>query len=163
MANSGAVDRALIQLLESDATLVALCPDGVFYDVAPQGARNFLIVSVLDHHDVPMFGGTAREEFLYLVKAVMFDTVGVNAQGAAEEIDRLLLSAPLLPDGYAVQLVERVEYLRLVEVDEQNPDVRWQHRGGHYEVTVQTIDSARRRARAFLPPPVPRGYAGTRS
>ena len=67
----------------ADATLMALMPDGVYWDVARQGATRFVIVSQVFHLDVPMHGQTAYEQVTYLVKAVELATSGANIQAAA--------------------------------------------------------------------------------
>lgn len=138
MADSGAVDAALIAKLASDATLMTLCPDGVFADVSASGKTRFVVVSLSTSHDEPMEGARAYEEMAYLAKAVMLDTSSVNARAAAARIDALLEGQPLTITGYKHMLLSRVERIRYTEVDPDNNDTRWQHQGGLYELWVSS-------------------------
>lgn len=132
--DSGAVDSAVVGLLQADATLKGLLPDGVFFDAAPQGARKFAIVSLFDHEDEYAFQGKkAFEHFEYFVKAVIFSTSGTEARNAAKQIDALLHNAALTVTGYTVARCQRSQYRRYSEPD-VNPDQQWQHRGGQYFV-----------------------------
>lgn len=136
MADSSDVDAAVVGRLIADAQLAALMPDGVYWDVARQGSTRFVIVSQVLHQDVPMQGSTAYEQFTYLVKAVELATSGANIQAAAARINALLHDATFSVTGYGLMLSQRVERVRYVDPDPEDPDVRWQHRGGRYELTV---------------------------
>lgn len=129
------VDAALSSKLISDATLTALLPDGAYFDIAPQGKTRFVVLSLVSHDDAYMFGGSAMERFLYLVKAVALNTSGVNVATAAARIHTLLQDGALAPTGYTLMRLQRMERIRYTEVDEDS-DARWQHRGGHYEILV---------------------------
>ena len=111
-------------------------PDGVYWDVAAHGKTRFVIVSQVLHEDAPMLQSTAYESFLYLVKAVELTTSGANIIAAADRINVLLHQANFSVTGYTLMSSVRTERVRFTEVDEENKDVRWQHRGGRYEVTV---------------------------
>lgn len=111
-------------------------PDGVYWDVARHGSTRFVIVSLVFHQDVPMFDATAYEEFTYLVKAVELATSGANNQAAAQRINTLLHDATFTVTGYGLMRSQRVGHVRFVDPDPEDPDIRWQHRGGRYEVTV---------------------------
>ena len=136
MPDSGNVDAALSAKLLADATLSALMTDGVWFDTAKQGATKFVIVSLLSEEDEPMFQGRAFEDGLYLVKAVALESSGANVKAAAARIDALLDDGTLTISGYQLMRMERVGRVRYTEVDETNPANRWQHRGGHYALTV---------------------------
>lgn len=134
--DSGAVDSAVIALLQADTTLHGMLPDGVFFDAAPQGAKRFAIVSLFDHEDDYAFEGKkAFEHFEYFVKAVIFSTSGSDARKAGTQIDALLHNAALSITGYQVARCQRSQYRRYSEPD-VNPDQRWQHWGGQYFVDV---------------------------
>jgi hypothetical protein len=134
--DSANVDEAVRALLAADATLAALIPDGVHMDVAPSGKKAFGIVSLVIPRDVPMMGGSAMEENLYLVKAVIRGNNAVNAKAAAARMHVLLEHQPLTITGYSHSLSRRVERVRYQEVDPADSDIRWQHQGGRYEVVV---------------------------
>ena len=136
MADTSDVDAAVVGRLLADATLMGLMPDGVYWDVARQGATRFVIVSQVFHLDVPMQAQTAYEQITYLVKAVELATSGANIQAAAARINALLHDATFTITGYGLMNSQRVERVRYVDPDPEDPDVRWQHRGGRYELTV---------------------------
>lgn len=134
MADSSAIDAALVAKLVNDGALMALMSDGVFFDEAKQGATKFVIVSLLQEADEGRFNGRAYEDALYLVKAVELGMSGTNAKAAAARIDALLEDVSLSITGYAWMTTHREARVRMVEVDEVDPSIRWQHRGGHYRV-----------------------------
>ena len=134
--DSSAIDNALVAKLLGDAALMALMPDGVFIDEAGQDSRRFVIVSLVVAFDEPMFGGRAYEEATYLVKAVALSTSGGDVRAAAARIDALLDGGTLAAAGYTLMHMRRSERIRSTEVDEVDRSVRWQHRGGRYEVFV---------------------------
>jgi hypothetical protein len=137
MPDSAAVDAALIAKLLADAPLMALATDGVYVDEAAQGATKFIIVSLVDEHDEPQEGSRAYEDALYLVKFVELNTSSTNAKTAAARIDTLLENGTLAPAGYSLMAMFRESRLvPMVEVDDLDPSIRWQHRGGHYRVVV---------------------------
>ena len=134
MAESHAMDAALVATLAGDAALAALTPDGVFFEIADQGATHFLLLSLLTHVDTYIFEGSAYELFTYLVKAVMQDTSAANAETAAARMLELLKpEGSLTPVGYAPTSARRSERIRITELDVSS-EVPWQHSGGHYDV-----------------------------
>jgi len=149
MADSSDVDAALVAKLQTDATLAALMPGGVYVDEAPAAQTQFVIVSLVDEHDTPVFEGRASEDAVYLVKAVERKpaTGSGNIKAAAARIDTLLDPQPPLPRatlaiaGYSFQLMRRVERVRMTEVDDVDSSIRWWHRGGRYEVKVAPIET----------------------
>lgn len=136
MADSSAVDAALVALLSGDATLAALMTDGVFFDIAQSGATKFVVISQVIHEDDYTFSGSFVERFTFLVKAVERSTSGTTVKTAAARIHTLLQDATLTVTGYGSMLCRRQERVRYTEVDEIDRDIRWQHRGGRYEVWV---------------------------
>lgn len=142
MPDSGAVDAALVAKLRNDAPLMALIPGGdVYIDEAVPGVTRFVIVSLVEEHDQPMFNERAFEEALYLVKYVEKSTSSVNARAAAARIDALLdpngAGGTLTVTGYGLMTLTRESRLTpQVEVDEIDAAIHWQHRGGRYRVMV---------------------------
>jgi len=134
MSDSCAIDAALIGALLADGALMAKMPDGVFIDMASPGAERFVIISLLEAHDVDVFSGRAIEDALYLVKAVALSSTGADVRGASARIDALLAEGALTAAGYARVVTFRVERVRIIEVDEVDDSIRWDHRGGHYRV-----------------------------
>jgi hypothetical protein len=140
MADSSEIDAALVATLQTDATLAALMPGGVFVDEAPHGLSQFVIVSLVDEHDTPIFEGRASEDALYLVKAVELSTVTVkNIKAAAARIDALLELGTLTITGYGFEVMRRESRVRQTEVDEDDPAIRWSHRGGRYQVIAAPV------------------------
>ena len=140
MADTGAVDAALLDLLRADAALLGICPDGIQYGIADPAAQRFVLVDRLDHSvDLRMFGAAAGEGFVYLVKAVLPEPTSRNAREAARLIRaRLDGAVGLAADGFALMApIAEIESVRLVEVDESHPERRVQHWGGQYSVLVQ--------------------------
>jgi hypothetical protein len=141
-----ALDAAIAAALRADVALMAACPGGVFYGLAPSGVEAFVVFQrIAAADDLAMFAGAAGEEYHYLVKAVVPGTQTNAAGVAARRIDAVLDgNAALAPDGYALQApIAREEAVRYPETDDLNPD-RWvQHIGGQYVVQVQAIDTSR--------------------
>ena len=135
--DSSDIDAALMARLGSDAALVALCPNGVYADEAPPGATRFVIVSLVEETDEAVFGGRAIEDALYLVEARMLSTIaGANIKAAAARIDALLEDQPLTVAGYTGMACHRESRVRMTEVDEIDPSIRWYRRGGNYRVQM---------------------------
>jgi hypothetical protein len=135
--DSSLVDDALVTKLLNDAQLKNLMPDGVFWDEANAGSKKFVIVSLIDEADEATFKkGRSIEDSLYLVKAVCLGSTGANIRAAAKRIDALLEDQPLTIEGYELMTMHRESRIRSTEVDEIDPAIRWQHRGGRYRVQV---------------------------
>lgn len=135
MPDSSAIDNALVAKLLNDATLRGLMPDGVFFDEANPGAKRFVIVSIVEAHDGAVFGGRAYEDVLYLVKSVALSTAFGDTKAAAARIDALLDDQDLtIGDGYQLIMMYRDSPVRYTEVDDVDRSLRWQHRGGRYQV-----------------------------
>jgi hypothetical protein len=136
MPDSSDIDVALVARLQSDPTLMALIPDGVWIDEAQEGCKRFAIVTLLEEHDEAEFGRRAYEDSLYLVKAVMLSTLNGDIKGAAARIDVLLEDYPLTVVGYSYMTMHREARVRFTDVDEGDASIRWEVRGGHYRVQM---------------------------
>ena len=137
MADTSDIASALIAKLGSDAELLSLCPNGVYWDEAPPGSTRFVIVAFINAIDRGVFGRRAIEEGIYLVEARMLSTVqGANIKRAAARIDELLEDQPLTVAGYTWSTMHRLEPVRMTEVDEVDPSIRWNRRGGQYFVEM---------------------------
>ena len=142
MADTSDIASALIAKLGSDAELLSLCPNGVYWDEAPPGSTRFVIVAFINAIDRGVFGKRAIEEGIYLVEARMLSTVqGANIKRAAARIDELLEDQPLTVAGYTWSTMHRVEPVRLTEVDEVDPSIRWNRRGGQYFIEMSHTDA----------------------
>jgi len=90
----------------------------------------------VDEQDVPQFSGRSYEDALILVKAVALSTAGANIKSAAARIDTLLEGQTLTVSGYSPMLMRRESRVRMTEVDDVDPSIRWFHRGGQYRVVM---------------------------
>jgi len=139
MADSSDIDQALIAKLSSDAALLALMPNGVYWDQAPPKSSQFVIVSFIDHEDGRSFDGRAFEDGLYLVKAVELSTVATkNVKAAAARIDELLENQTLSAAGYEFMTMFREQRIRTTAIDDLDNTIRWFHRGGYYRIQMST-------------------------
>ena len=140
MPDSALIGNALVTKLGADAALLALCPNGVYFDEAPSNSTRFVIVSLVDEVDDGVFGARAIEDGLYAVEARMLSTVAVlaNVSAAAARIDALLEQGSLTVSGYSVMALFRESMIREVEVDAVDTSIRWYRRGGNYRLVVST-------------------------
>lgn len=141
MPDSSDIDNALVAKLGADAPLLALMPNGVYFDEGPAGATRFVVVSLIDEHDEAQFGSRAIEDALYLVKAVALSKPSTPLpanvmKDAAARIDALLEDGTLTVPGYGLMTMHRDSRIRSTEVDQVDSSIRWQHRGGRYQVMV---------------------------
>lgn len=140
LPDSQDVDTAVLTKLSSDATLLALMPNGVYFDEAPPNSTRFVIVSLVDEADRAIFGGRKFEDARYMVKAVArtnaAPTVAADIKSAAARIDALLEDTTLTVSGYTTFEVSREQRIRATEVDDIDPTLRWYHRGGQYRVQM---------------------------
>ena len=132
------VDEALVALLEGDAALAALMPDGVWFDVAAADATAFVLVRLLEHEDDYSFQpGRPQETATYVVEAICLESTGTaTARDAGRRIHALLMTGTLAIESYGCLAVLRRGRIRLTTYDPTG-DIRWQRRGGHYVITVQ--------------------------
>jgi len=136
MPDSTAIDQALIAKLGADVTLLSYMPNGPHWEESPSGSTKFVIVSMVDSVDEAVFGGRAIESVLYMVKAVGRSDKNPDMVAAAARIDASREDQPLTVTGYSWMTVHREGRIRTTEVDDVNPDIRWQHRGGFYRVEM---------------------------
>jgi hypothetical protein len=140
MADTSDIAAALIAKLGSDLELLALCPNGVYWDEAPPGSTRFVIVSFVTAVDLGVFQQRAIEDGLYFIEARMLSTVpGANIKAAAARIDALLEDAPLTVAGYTWMTTHREEPTRMTEVDAVDTSIRWYRRGGRYRVQMALV------------------------
>lgn len=137
MADPAAVYAAIQSLIDGDATLIALIPEGAFRNVTPPGVEQAVIISpvILQAEYVMGRSAAAYETVTVLVKAVEKATDVATVEAAAQRIQELLHDQPLTIDGYDHMRTERAEYISYTELDE-NTDERWQHCGGRYTIFV---------------------------
>lgn len=134
MSDSSEIDAALSAKLLADATLMSYATDGVYFDEAAALKTKFVIVSLVIEFDEQEFGARSFEDGTYLVKYVEFGMNGLNAKAAAARIDALLDGKTLTINGYTLMNMQRIERVRYTEVDQIDPSLRWQHRGGRYQL-----------------------------
>lgn len=132
MPASSNLDDAIVAKLLADAPLTALATGGVAWDIAPQGATAFVIVSLIGGPDTQMFSGRAFEEPTYLVKFVEKNTSLTNAKNAAARIDTVLDGTTLTASGYGPVTMQRTERVKYKDVDESNAS--WIHWGSMFEL-----------------------------
>src|SRR5205814_2068608 len=99
IVGSTAITNALIAVLDGDAPLAALAPDGVFFGSAPPHASRFVLVSLTHGVTTWEFTRRAIEEKYYAVTAVLRKENGVDlstAQDAAARIETVLDGARLI-------------------------------------------------------------------
>lgn len=144
--DSSAIDNALLAKLGADTTLLGYMPNGVYWeDEAPPLATRLVEVSLVSGHDEPGFRGRKWEDNSYRVKAVeqLRQGSGVgNTRAAAARIDELLEGGTLTIPGYGLMVMQRIERIRETEVDDDNTDIRWRHRGGIYQVMAARAAAA---------------------
>ena len=136
MIDASEIEKALIAKLANDATLQALLPDGVYWDLARQGSTFFVIVSLSTSRGLAEFHERdTMRSFVYTVKGVALGTDGDPIKAADARIHALLDrgTLDLAAAGCTLMImkwVDRVRYTETVAAE------TWQHRGARYEVTV---------------------------
>jgi hypothetical protein len=141
--NSGNIDKAILAVLQADATLASLMPDGVYLNVAAPGLTRFVLVGVFDSTDVGVFGQQGYEDILYFVKAngLSRTTTLANTQAAAQRIAELLDGAILTAPDYAAISSAREQREPWDTVpDPVDASLRWYHYGGYYRVMASWPD-----------------------
>jgi hypothetical protein len=136
---SAAIDVALVDLLEADATLASLLPDGVWVDLPPQEAKRFVVISLFAHSDVSVLGGLGYESSLYMVKAVAPSAILTNMRAAEQRLYELLNEGTLDVPGFMAMF--REERIKHTERDDLDKSIRWFHRGGYYRVQVAAAEA----------------------
>lgn len=136
--DSSDIDAALVMKLSADAALLALMPNGVYWDEAPPSSTRFVLVSMVEETDAQQFEKRSFEDALYAVTAVSVSTANANMKGAAARIDELLENGTLTVNGYSLMTIHRENRIRITEVDEVDSSIRWFHRGGQYRLVMST-------------------------
>jgi hypothetical protein len=139
LLNVATVTIAILQILQQDAALRVLMPDGAWFAEAPPGATRFVILSLVSSMDTPIFGGPAYKESVYLVEARALMTSGADVEAAFARITTLLTDAVLTIPDYGAMLVQFEEEVETVEVDDIDPSIRWNRCGGHLHVMVAPL------------------------
>lgn len=133
---------ALINALNDDAPLIALATGLVWEDPAPQdaiGAERIKVVVKLQTGRPERTGDGGRHmPCFYSVQAVGPASLIGNIRLAAKRIDTIFEHALLVLTGYKVmgslldEAIERTE-------PEPGTGVRWEWRGGIYQLTVAAV------------------------
>jgi hypothetical protein len=141
--NISAVTIALLAILQQDTALRLLMPGGAWFAEAPPGSTRFVLLSLVSAFDVPMFGGPAYKDSIYLVEARALTTSAssTDVENAYDRIVTLLTDCELAITGYGSMLVQFEEDLEMVEVDSVDPSIRWNRCGGHLHVMVAPLVS----------------------
>jgi len=135
--DSSEIDYALMTLLENDAALHLLMPDGVYDEEgAKQNAVRWVSVTLYEHEDVNTFQQGGYENALYLVEAVSRSGILTNMKGAAKRIHDLLQDGTLSAPGFTFMGMYRERRTRTVERDPVDKSIRWFRRGGYYRVQM---------------------------
>jgi len=137
--NVATITIALLQVLQQDAALRVILPDGVWFAEAPPGATRFGIVQLVSAADVPIFGGPAFKDTVYLVEARALMTTGADVESAFARMATLLTDADLAIADYGAMLTQFEEEIETVEVDDIDPSIRWNRCGGHLHVMVAPL------------------------
>lgn len=134
------VDNAVFTRLASDATLTALVPDGVHWDLAPQGSTAFVVITSVPTSDRSnaLADEDGWERLFYDLKAVINSSSVSKANDAAYRIHELFHHATLdlSAAGYTFMVSERFTPIKYSEDVQDNPAAKWWHRGGQYALMV---------------------------
>jgi hypothetical protein len=139
LLNVATVTIALLQILQQDAALRLLLPDGAWFAEAPPGSTRFVILSLISSFEIPIFGGPGYKDAVYLVEARALMTSGADVEAAFARITTLLTDTELVIPEYGAMLVQFEEELEMVEVDDIDPSIRWNRCGGHLHVMVAPL------------------------
>jgi hypothetical protein len=142
---TGAIDRALLEVLQADAELAALMPGGVWFGLAAKNLTQFVLITLQDGTDDGVFEHRGLESLVYAVQAIGLsrDVSLATMRDAAARIDALLddTAAPLAtPVDYASIDCAREKPLATSVVDEVNKELHWHHFGAFYRVTAAWPD-----------------------
>ena len=142
--DSGAIDRAILAVLQADPQLAALMPGGVWFGVAAAGLTRFVLVTLVDAVDEGLFGQRGIEDRLYRVHAVglSHDASIGDMKAAAYRIDTLLEGdAPIAtPEDYGSIDCVRETADEISALDELDKSLTWHNYGGEYRVTAAWPD-----------------------
>jgi len=141
---TSAIDRVLLTVLQNDAPLAALLPDGVYGYLAPAGLKAFGLVTVVDADDEGVFGHRGAEGRRYAVQALGLsrDVALEQIKAAGDRIDALLEGAALsTPADYGSIDCVRDGSIDTSARDEVDKTLYWHHFGGFYQVTAYWPDA----------------------
>lgn len=135
MADSDAIDVAVVAKIEAISGLAAKAPGGVWMNLAKVDTPDPYVIVELqaakDHAVMDEFDGIAFEEAHYLVKVVGQDPAKVR--DAYRLIHPALQDQDLTIAGLFCMDVSRTDRVTYAELD---GDARWIHRGGIYVVSA---------------------------
>jgi len=137
--DASAIEAALVSKLAGDPALAGLMPDGVYWDLAKQGATRFVIVSLSTSRVLTEISdGETLRSFVYVVKAIANVSGGSLLADADRRIHALLHHGTLdvSAAGCSLMVMRYVDRVRITEPDAADVAARWQHRGARYEITV---------------------------
>jgi hypothetical protein len=137
--DASVLDAAIVGVLQADPILAALMPDGVHWELAPQGSTAWVSVALEDFVAELVFPGVdGTERTNYTVKATARTTGGTTVRDAAARIHDLLhlQTLPLEGTGFELMILKRIRRVRYTADDPHDAAAQWQHRGGVYQVTV---------------------------
>lgn len=137
---------ALYNRLAADATLRTMLPDGVWLEVALPGLNGavrtrFALLSLVPmvSRTVAEFGRRAYEDRLYVVKAVTRDLSPLTANNAAKRIGDLIEDVNVPAVGYTWMTTHCLNPIEDQQLDDADPKLAWQHRGGYYRVQYSVL------------------------
>jgi hypothetical protein len=153
MADSQDIDNALLAKLGADTALLALLPNGPYWDnEAAADVVAYVRVSLADSVDGLRLGGRGYESHIYLIRAIVYSGVAdakTRAKQAAARIDELLDPQPPNPPatltvaGYTSMAIYREPTLQRIHdtqpASEVDPSIQWYMRGAHYRVVQSLI------------------------
>ena len=132
------VRRAIVELLQADAPLMALLPsvESIYHQAAPQedeeGRGAFPFILIQKQGGTPDYSfGSLHEDEEWLVRAVDRDDSADVVDELALEIDRVLHDGALDVDDYDTLWFRR---LRDFEMSEMEPGAVIHHKGANYSL-----------------------------
>ena len=138
--SSSAIDAALVARLSADPALLALMPEGAWFDAAPPGLKHFVLLVLVSEEDVSTFGGVREyEDALYRIQAVALDKSPDDVNAAADRIDALLENVALVVADYSWMTTHREGRFRGTQPDPIDPSLHWQVSGGNYRVQMAPV------------------------
>jgi len=137
VSDSSKIEAAIFTAL-NDPTLKTLCPDGAWWNAAPQGKTKFVVVSLPTASEEYEEGRTAFEQPTYLIKAVAKESSTATVDAAAARI-RVLVEALQAATGYHLMRVQRLERVKYADPDPVDAAIQWQHSGGLYEFLAEPL------------------------
>lgn len=140
---SSAITSALMNRLRNDAALMALTPDGVFFNVAGDSqlggaSTRYVVVSLVAAVNVLEFGRVCYQDARYLVEAQLRTNDGnlTPVHDAAERIDALigLPNGTLTIPGFRLMTIYQEEPTEFLEIDAADHSIQIARAGGQYRL-----------------------------